>query len=71
MKYEDSKNSRSNKYRKYKFSDHEIGIIALALQDRINYLSGLAMLQKDTAANTDDIYSQLEEVKKVKNLIAK
>lgn len=71
MKYEDSKNLRSNKYRKYKFSDYEISIITLSIQDRINYLSGLAMLHKDSQVNKDDIYNQLEEVKKILQIITK
>jgi hypothetical protein len=71
MKYEDSKNSRNNKYKKYRFSDYEIGIIALAIQDRINYLSGLAMLHKDSQTNTDDLYSQLDDIKKIQKMITK
>jgi hypothetical protein len=71
MKYDDSQNKRSNKYRKYRFSDHEIGVIALAVQDRINYLSGLLMLHQDAPGNRDDLYAQLGDAQKIQKLIGK
>jgi hypothetical protein len=71
MKYEGSQNKRSNKYKKYKFSDHEIDVIALAVQDRINYLSGILLLHQDAPGNKDDLYALLEDAKKIQKLLSK
>ena len=74
MKYQDSNNARTNKYKKYKLTDYEKEIILTARQNRIDYLSGSILMLKDypdTSGQLTKLHEQLGETERIKEIFQK